>query len=75
MTINVFLKSKLFEIFIGNNIPEAVVEITINNKVHDAIDYKQKMIEGCRAYEPSGRKETITTSNDCIAVKHFIQVE
>ena len=34
------------KIFSRNNIPKAVVKVTINNKVHDAIDYKQKMIEG-----------------------------
>ena len=66
----------MVESSIGRSVvPETVIEITVYNEVHDAVQNEQKMIDGGRTNEPNRRNESISTSNYRVTMKHFIQVQ
>ena len=58
-----------------SNIPETIIEITVYNEVHDAVQNEQKVIYGRRTNKPNWRNESITTSNYSVTIEHFVKVQ
>ena len=58
-----------------HNLLKTVVEVTVDDKVHDAIEYQQEVVHRCGTKEPDWRQEAVSTGNDFINIEHLIQVQ
>ena len=54
---------------------EALVEAAVDDKVHDAVEHEEEVVDGGHAHEPDGRPEVVAAADDVVHVEELVEVE